>query len=88
MDEGRSRVIRASEIAQYTYCARAWWLKRVKGYESAHVEALATGQAAHKAHGGAVEWYHRLRWIAYGLLLAALGVGALWLCLISGVFGG
>ena len=63
------RVIRASEVAQYEYCARAWWLGRVLGYRSSHQEAMDAGTAAHERHGRVVVSYHRLR-RAGGLLLA------------------
>ncbi len=69
MDRRDSRVIRASEIGQYAYCARAWWLARVLGYRSSHQEAMDAGTAAHERHGRTVVGYHRLR-RAGGLLLA------------------
>jgi len=72
-------IIRASEIAQYAFCARAWWLGRVKGYRSTNVAAMQQGTARHQAHGRAVVGYHRLRWLALALLgLAALALLA-WL---------
>jgi CRISPR/Cas system-associated exonuclease Cas4 (RecB family) len=77
------RVIRASEIGQYAYCARAWWLGRVLGYHSSHQEAMDAGTAAHERHGRAVVSYHRLR-RAGGLLLAIALVAAvalIWLLL-------
>ena len=33
-------IVRASEIGQYAFCARAWWLGRVKGYRSTNVAAM------------------------------------------------
>ena len=74
-------VIRASEIGQYAYCARAWWLARVKGHRSTNVAALARGTARHQAHGRAVESYHLLRWAALALLLLAAAVLVAWLLL-------
>ncbi|MBN1660050.1 MAG: hypothetical protein JXA93_16740 [Anaerolineae bacterium] len=72
-------VIRASEVGEYAYCARAWWLRRVKGRRSANVAAMQRGQARHLAHGRQVEGYHlRRRWarilflLAVALLLAVL----------------
>jgi hypothetical protein len=74
-------IIRASEISQYSFCARAWWLGRVKGYRSSNLAAMQQGGAQHRAHGRTVEGYHRLRWLAVGLLaLAALLIVA-WLLL-------
>ena len=40
-------IIRASELGEYVYCARAWWLRRVQGVPSQNVAALHSGQRAH-----------------------------------------
>ena len=71
------RVIRASEIGQYEYCARAWWLGRVLGYRSAHVAEMAAGAEGHASHGRQVVSYHRWRGLAYLLLSLAAVVGLL-----------
>ncbi len=72
-------VIRASEITQYAFCARAWWFGRVKGYRSANVAAMRRGTARHQAHGAAVARYHLLRWLAVVLLVLAGLVLITWL---------
>lgn len=64
-------IVRASEIGQYVYCARAWWLGSVLGYESANVQAMESGLAAHRVHGQAVEAYQRRRRLASALLALA-----------------
>jgi hypothetical protein len=64
-------VVRASEIAQYAFCARAWWLGQVRGYHSSNVAAMRRGEAGHRAHGRAVVGYHFLRRLAVGLLVLA-----------------
>ena len=74
-------ILRASEVGQYAFCARAWWLGRVKGYRSANVAALRKGQARHRAHGRAVAGYHRLRRAAIWLLVASGLLLAAWLLL-------
>ena len=74
-------VIRASEIGQYAYCARAWWLVRVKGHPSTNVAALERGSARHRVHGRAVESYHLLRRAAVALLLLAAVAFLAWLLL-------
>jgi hypothetical protein len=77
-------IIRASEIGLYGFCARAWWLGRVKGYPSANVTAMHQGAEQHRAHGRAVQGYGRLRQIAAGLLLLAALLLVAWLVLTLG----
>lgn len=72
--------IRATEIADYAYCARSWWLKRVQGV-TAESEGLRAGTAAHEAAGQRVatvvqadRLVTRLVWVlvalvAFGLLV-------------------
>ena len=76
-DKSSVPVISASEISQHAFCARSWWLGRVKGYPSAHVGEMISGRAAHHAHGRIVVRYHRLQRLAYGLLFLAALVGAI-----------
>ena len=71
------RIIRASEISQYEYCARAWWLGQVLGYRSRNVEDMAAGAEEHASHGQQVVSYHRWRRLAYLLLSLATVVGLL-----------
>jgi hypothetical protein len=82
--DSRDEVIRASEIGQYAFCARAWWLGRVKGYRSANVGAMRRGTARHRRHGRAVEGYHLLRRVAVVLLLLAVVALIAWLLLSLG----
>ncbi len=49
------RVIRASEIGEYVFCHRAWWLHRVQGIESANREQMQAGTARHVQHGHTVQ---------------------------------
>jgi CRISPR/Cas system-associated exonuclease Cas4 (RecB family) len=72
-------VIRASEIGQYAYCARAWWFARVLGYRSANQAAMQQGTAQHREHGRSVVAYHRLRRLAHGLLILAGAALAIWI---------
>jgi len=64
-------IIRASEIGQYEFCARAWWLSRVKGYPSSHAVAMADGRNAHWQHGLLVQRAGRVRILGWALLVAA-----------------
>ncbi len=74
-----NRVIRASEIGRYAYCAHAWWLGSVQGVPSSHRVEMAAGEASHRRHGRGVSaslWLSRL---AYTTLFVAAVVGVLWL---------
>jgi len=72
-------IIRASEIGQYAYCARAWWLARVKGLPSTNVAQMQAGSEQHRLHGRSVERFHRLRRVALVLLLLAGALLVAWL---------
>lgn len=57
------QLIRASEIADYVYCQRAWWLRRAAGFASENVQEIALGQLHHQGHGRLVQratWGQRL----------------------------
>jgi CRISPR/Cas system-associated exonuclease Cas4 (RecB family) len=64
-------MIRASEIGEYVYCARAWWLRRVLGLEPAGRERRERGSALHRRHALAVGVSRMLLWLGLALLLAA-----------------
>ena len=64
------RIIRASEIGEYIYCHRAWWLRHIGGYQSANVRELAAGTSVHEQHGRTV-------WLSGVLRVAALVLVAL-----------
>jgi hypothetical protein len=66
------RIIRASEIGQYDYCARAWWLGSIEGVSPSNVCELQAGTAAHEQHGRQVNRAARVQQLAIGLLV--LGV--------------
>lgn len=73
------RLIRASEVAQYVFCHRAWWLAAVQGIPSANVRELEAGEIGHARHGRSVSLARALRAVAYLALVLALITGAIWL---------
>jgi 3-mercaptopyruvate sulfurtransferase SseA len=77
-------IIRASEIGQYAYCARAWWYARVKGHQPENVAELQRGVREHRHHGQRVEGYHLLRRVGLALLVLAGLALAAWLLLSIG----
>jgi CRISPR/Cas system-associated exonuclease Cas4 (RecB family) len=79
MSRERLPIIRASEVGEYVYCARAWWLRRVAGLQPAGRERRELGTAMHRRHGRAVVGSRVL--VALGAVLAL--VAAL-LILLSG----
>ncbi len=67
-----NRILRASEIGEYVFCRRAWWLHHVQGIESANVREMQAGLARHKQHGQVVQ---RAIWLQRAALaLVALAV--------------
>lgn len=73
----KDSIIRASEVAQYAYCAKAWWLARVEGVRPSNVRQLESGESAHARHGAGVAlagWLTRaaLACLALGALLIIL----------------
>jgi len=69
------RIIRASELGRYSFCAKAWWLGSVEGVPSANVREMDAGTSAHEQHGQAVQisaWLNRV-----GIVCLVLGALAL-----------
>jgi len=73
--EATERVIRASEVGRYAFCARAWWLGSVQGLPSAHRREMAAGETAHRRHGLRVRASAALARLAYLFLALALLAG-------------
>ena len=72
------RTIRASEIGTYLYCHRAWWYQ-FQGYEPVNQSELSGGTELHYRHGRKVMVSGCLQFAAYGLLLLALIILAIYL---------
>jgi hypothetical protein len=67
-------VLRASEVGRYTYCARAWWLQRVKGCTPRNLAAMERGRERHEVHGRGLLRAGRLAAWAGWLALLALAL--------------
>lgn len=75
MNQKKNKWIRASEIGEYLYCRRSWWLQRVQGLASQNVRELAEGTEYHQAHGRSVQkamWAQRIAYVVFGLVLFIL----------------
>ena len=66
--------IRASEIGDYLYCRRSWWLKRSRGIASQNVPELQRGKQHHQRHGQLVMQSVWLRRVAYLLIFTAVAL--------------
>ncbi|MGH2537942.1 MAG: hypothetical protein ACRDHL_11150 [Candidatus Promineifilaceae bacterium] len=73
------RVIQASEIAEYVYCRRAWWLHRRAGHRPRNFRQLAAGAAYHRGHAGAVRGANLAQRVTLLLLFCAMAAFAFWL---------
>ncbi len=78
MGHGGAPITTASELAEYTYCRRSWWLTHVQGLPSASQAAFKHGRLLHAEHGRLARraaWLGRLAAAAIlaGLLVAAAG---------------
>jgi hypothetical protein len=72
------RIIRASELSQYVYCAKAWWLGAIDGVKPANIHELEAGSLMHARHGQTVllaGWAQRA---AVGLLVAGVVLAIIW----------
>ncbi len=66
--------IRASEIGEYVYCRRSWWLRRVRGVASVRVAQMQAGTRHHERHGRLVQRSSWLQRVAYVVLFVAVAV--------------
>jgi hypothetical protein len=78
----RSRTLRASEVAQYAFCRRAWWYAR-QGAHSANLEAQDRGVAWHRRHSRGVVAAGCLRALGWVMLGAALVAAAAYLTALA-----
>lgn len=65
-------IIRASEVGEYVYCARAWWLRRVAGWLPAHQQRRDLGVQLHARHARTVALSRTLLLLAGVVALLAV----------------
>ena len=65
-------LVRASDIGQWTFCHRAWWLANVRKVEHGNPQVLQQGTDRHDAHGRQVLTAMQMRRAGMFLLLLAL----------------
>lgn len=63
-------LIRASELAEFGFCERAWWLSNVQQVARQHQQHLERGQAVHIRHEQQVEAASRWSKISLGLFVS------------------
>ena len=67
------RFISASELGEYAYCRRAWWLRAVQGVTTARQgDRFSGGHTAHRRHAWSLWWARTLGWLAAFLLATAI----------------
>ena len=67
------RFISASELGEYAYCRRAWWLRAVRGVTTeGQGNRFSAGRVAHRRHGWSLWWARALGWVAALLMAVAL----------------
>ncbi len=64
-------MIRASEVGEYLFCARAWWLRHVQGVRGGEgqPQRLHAGTLRHARHSRRVARSGALLWMAGGIFL-------------------
>ena len=58
-------VFGASEIAEYVYCKRAWWLRRVQDIHSPDPTNLQYGTSVHLSHSRRVKYALGVQYCGY-----------------------
>jgi CRISPR/Cas system-associated exonuclease Cas4 (RecB family) len=65
-------VTRASELSQFAYCRRAWWLSTVLGYPSSNVAEMDAGARTHAKHGRGISSAISTRRVAWALMILGI----------------
>ncbi len=71
----RERFLSASELGEYAYCRRAWWLRAVRGVTTEQQgNRFSGGHAAHRRHAWSLWWARALGWLALLLVMTAIAL--------------
>ena len=69
------RFISASELGEYAYCRRAWWLRAVRGVTTERQGTrFSGGRATHRRHAWSLWWARALGWLALLLGVTAIAL--------------
>ena len=80
----RARRVTASQVGQYAFCARAWWLGSIENREPVYLDRLEDGQSAHERHGWSVALARASSRLALLLVVVAALALAVWVILALG----
>jgi hypothetical protein len=67
--------VKASELAEYVYCSRAWHLRHQRGAATGNVRQLENGRFHHQTHGRKVQksvWLERAAYLLLFVTIAAI----------------
>jgi len=76
-------IIGASEVAEYVYCRRAWWLRRVQEISIPDSPEMQHGTSVHAEHNNRVKSAIGVQYCGY--LLVVVGIVAVVLLLLDEV---
>lgn len=81
--------VSASDIGSYVYCARAFWLQKVRDQNVSQEaqERLQKGTDKHHEHGVQYDWQLQIARIGKWILIAGLIVGVIWAILQLNLIG-
>jgi CRISPR/Cas system-associated exonuclease Cas4 (RecB family) len=73
------RTFNASEIDEYLYCHRAWWLRHMRGRESYNLDEMKAGNDYHDEHQQAVRRTTAAARLALIFIFIVAGFVTFWL---------
>lgn len=75
----KSTYVKASEIGDFVYCKRGWWLKFNDIHLGDDNDALRLGNLAHSALGRSAKFYRMVKEFATRLILLGITFLMFWL---------